>query len=106
MSEPLILRVAPSLAQKLIASLELAHLEDLIEVVMVGAGDELSPAEVASLLGVSASTVRRYEDKGWLVPARRLAGSGYRRYARADVEDFQRRDAAGEFTRDPAPESE
>lgn len=48
--------------------------------------DELTPQQVADLLGVSPSTVRRYEAKGILAPARRLPGSKYRRYNRADVE--------------------
>lgn len=52
---------------------------------MIGTGGELTPAEAAEILGVSASTVRRYEDRGLLKP-RRLIGSGHRRYARADVE--------------------
>ncbi len=52
---------------------------------MVGSGDELTPAEAAEILGVSPSTVRRYEESGILVP-RRLPGSGHRRYKRAEVE--------------------
>jgi MerR-like DNA binding protein len=58
---------------------------------------ELTPAEVARELGVSPSTVRRYEERGILAPARRLPRSRYRRYARADVETAKRRIAAGEF---------
>lgn len=41
---------------------------------------ELSPIQVARILGVSAQTVRRWEDKEILVPRRRLPGSGSRRY--------------------------
>lgn len=52
---------------------------------VVGSGDELTPAEAAKILGVSPSTVRRYEESGLLVP-RRLLGSGHRRYRRAEVE--------------------
>jgi hypothetical protein len=64
---------------------------------VVGSGDELTPAEVARELGVSASTVRRYEQRGIIAPSRRLPGSGYRRYTRADVERTKKRIAAGEF---------
>ena len=52
---------------------------------MIGTGDELTPAEAADILGVSPSTVRRYEESGLLVP-RRLPGSGHRRYRRGEVE--------------------
>jgi excisionase family DNA binding protein len=52
---------------------------------VVGSGDELTPAEAGEILGVSPSTVRRYEERGLLTP-RRLHGSGHRRYRRADVE--------------------
>lgn len=52
----------------------------------MGRDNELTPQQVADLLGVSPSTVRRYEDSGILKPSRRLRGSGHRRYARADVD--------------------
>lgn len=57
---------------------------------MIGTGGELTPAEAAEILGVSPSTVRRYEESGLLVP-RRLPGSGHRRYRRADVEQLRDR---------------
>ncbi len=53
--------------------------------------EELTPAKVAREMGVSASTVRRWEANGVLVPTRRLPGSGYRRYSRVAVEDLKRR---------------
>jgi DNA-binding transcriptional MerR regulator len=52
---------------------------------MVGRGEELSPGEVATRLGVAHSTVIRWEDSGDLVPCRRLP-SGHRRYDPADVD--------------------
>lgn len=66
---------------------------------MVGKGDELTPAEVADELGISTSTVRRYEAKGWLIP-RRMPGSRHRRYRRADVDEFIRMCEAGELEQD------
>lgn len=63
---------------------------------MVG-GDELTPAEAAEILGVSASTVRRYEDRSLLAPSRRLPGSRHRRYRRADVDELKRKIDAGEL---------
>jgi DNA-binding transcriptional MerR regulator len=62
---------------------------------VVGAGDELSPKEAGAVLGVSPATVRRYEARGLLVPARRLPGSGYRRYRRSDVEALAKAIEAG-----------
>lgn len=59
--------------------------------------DELTPAQVAKRLGVSPSTIRRYEERGILVPTRRLPGSGYRRYSEEAVKEAERRIAAGEF---------
>lgn len=88
-------------ARPLIEPVSLVDLAKLIRTGMVGTGDELTPAEVARELGVSPSTVRRWGVKRWLVPTRRLPGSRYRRYARADVDEFRRRLAAGEF--DEAP---
>jgi excisionase family DNA binding protein len=58
---------------------------------------DLSPTEVARELKVSASTVRRWSDKGWLKPTQILPGSNYRRYSREAIEDFRRRHQAGEF---------
>lgn len=60
-------------------------------------GTEMSVSEVAAYLSVSQATVRRYEGKGLLAPAWRLP-SGYRRYARIEVEDFKRRADLGEIT--------
>lgn len=56
--------------------------------------EELTPSQTAAELGVSASTVRRYEERGILAPARRLPGRGDRRYARAAVTDAKARIAA------------
>lgn len=58
--------------------------------------DELTPAQVAKRLGVSPSTVRRYEERGFLIP-RRMPGSRWRRYSDEAVKEFERRYAAGEF---------
>jgi len=58
---------------------------------------ELTPAQVAKEFQVSPSMVRRWGQKGWLPPTRRLIGSGYRRYSRVDVERFRKRMEAGEF---------
>lgn len=54
----------------------------------MGRDDELTPQQVADLLGVSPSTVRRWEEAGVLTPKRRLPGSGHRRYDRAAVEQL------------------
>lgn len=51
--------------------------------------DELTPQEVADLLKVSPSTVRRWEKAGVLKPKRRLPGSQHRRYGRAEVEKLR-----------------
>lgn len=59
--------------------------------------DEMSPSEVAKELMVSAATVKRFEKRGILAPSRRLPGSKYRRYSRADVRQAQERIAAGDF---------
>jgi DNA-binding transcriptional MerR regulator len=53
---------------------------------------ELEPAEVAKILGVSTSTVRRYGERGLLQP-RRLLGSKHRRYSAESVEDLKRIDS-------------
>lgn len=50
---------------------------------------ELTPAEVAKRLGVSTATVRRYDERGLLRPARRLLGSNYRRYSPDSVAELQ-----------------
>jgi DNA-binding transcriptional MerR regulator len=49
---------------------------------------ELEPAEAAKILGVSTSTVRRYETRGLLRP-RRLLDSRHRRYSAASVAELQ-----------------
>jgi DNA-binding transcriptional MerR regulator len=69
--------------------------------------DALTPVEAARILGVSESTVRRYEDDtpqraALLKPVRRLPGSGHRRYRRGDVEALRDAIAAG-TAEDPAP---
>lgn len=46
--------------------------------------DNLTPGQAAEILGVSSSTVRRWEEAGTLVPVR--LPSGHRRYRRADVD--------------------
>lgn len=48
--------------------------------------DELTPGEVAQEFNVSPATVRRWEQRGLLVPSRRLPGSRHRRYSRAAVD--------------------
>jgi excisionase family DNA binding protein len=84
----------------LIKSVGLATLAGLTGVRVASSKDELTPAEVARELGVSPSTVRRYEERGIIGPSRRLPGSRHRRYARADVERAKERIAAGEFDQD------
>lgn len=64
---------------------------------MVGDGSELTPAEVAKEFNVSPATVRRWGARGWLKPTRRLPGSTYRRYSRADIDAFKERMEAGEY---------
>jgi excisionase family DNA binding protein len=60
------------------------------------AEDELTPGEVAQELGVSAPTVRRWEQRGVLKPSRKLPGSNHRRYSRADVEALKKTMRASE----------
>lgn len=57
--------------------------------------DEMTPGQVADYLGIAPTTVRRWEKAGILKPYRRLPGSGYRRYRRADVEAVARRMETG-----------
>lgn len=59
---------------------------------------ELKIAGAAALLGVSASTVRRWGEDGTLSPCRRLPSSGHRRYSRDDVEHLKRRLEHGDLT--------
>lgn len=70
----------------------------------MGRANELTPQQVADLLGVSASTVRRYEDNGVLKPVRRLPGSGHRRYDRAAVERLLAETEGGAGEDQPAQE--
>jgi GntR family transcriptional regulator len=58
---------------------------------MAARGDELTPKQAATVLGVSESTVRRLEASGELEPSRRLPARGDRRYRRADVEALKRK---------------
>lgn len=51
-------------------------------------------AEAAKLLGVSAPTLRRWDDSGKF-PARRHPMNSYRMYARGEVERLRKRIAAG-----------
>lgn len=60
---------------------------------------ELSPSQVAKEMSVSPSTVRRWEQTGVLAPVRRLPGSKYRRYSRADVDALK---SATERSPDPS----
>lgn len=48
--------------------------------------DFLNVRETAKRLGVHENTIRNWADRGLLVPATRLPGSGYRRFSREDVE--------------------
>ena len=87
------LPIAPQLGRPI----RLVNLRRWVGAPVPGERSEMTPAQVADELGVSPSTVRRYEQRGILVPARRLPGSRYRRYDRADVVEAKRRIAAGEF---------
>jgi hypothetical protein len=103
MSEVVMMRVAGLLARRLISSVGLANLTGSQEVTVVGKNDELTPAEVASEFSVSPATVRRWGVRGWLLPTRRLPGSSYRRYSRADIDEFRKRLEAGEFNETVTP---
>jgi hypothetical protein len=48
--------------------------------------DLISLDEAASLLEVATRTILRYEERGWLLPFRRLPSGYRRRYRRSDVE--------------------
>lgn len=89
-------RVVPACMRKLIESVGLSNLTGTTGVRVVGNGDELSPTEAGKVLGISASTVRRYEAKGWLKLKRRLP-SGHRRYSRDEVVELKRKIDAGEL---------
>lgn len=89
-------RVVPACVRKLIESVGLGNLTSTAGVRVVGGGDELSPVEAGKVLGISASTVRRYEAKGWLKLKRRLP-SGHRRYSRDEVAELKRKIDAGEL---------
>lgn len=90
-------RHAMPLAQALTRPIRLVKLTRVTGESVADGRDELTPAQVAEELGVSASTVRRYEERGIISPTRRLPGSGYRRYSREVVDEAKRRIAAGEF---------
>jgi hypothetical protein len=100
MEDAVVLRVAPALARKLIASVGLANLTSATGACVVGDGEELTPAEAAAILGVSPATVRRYEKRDILKPSRRLPGSRHRRYSRAAVNELKRKIDAGELDAD------
>lgn len=53
-------------------------------------GDGLTTKEAAELLGVAATTVRRYADAGHIHGVRKLP-SGHRRYPLESVRDLKRR---------------
>jgi hypothetical protein len=90
-------RTAMPLAPQLTRPIRLVKLANRAGARVADGRDEMTPAQAALELGVSPSTIRRYEERGILAPARRLPGSRYRRYARADVERAKQRIAAGEF---------
>jgi len=101
---------AVDLARHLIASVGLANSTPLIRTLNLARDpSELTPAQVAAEFRVSPSTVRRWEKAKMLLPTRRLPGSGYRRYSRADVEAFkvrlaeQQRSVDGDTTSESAP---
>lgn len=89
--------LATPLAPQLTRPIRLVKLAKRAGARVADGKDEMTPAQVAAELGVSPSTVRRYEKRGIITPTRRLPGSRYRRYARADVELAKQRIAAGEF---------
>lgn len=51
------------------------------------APDWVSPSELAVALGVTASTVRRYEEAG-KIPRAEVTLGGHRRWRRTDVEEL------------------
>jgi|GEM_PF-5292203 len=53
------------------------------------AQDWVSPSELGVALGVTASTVRRYEESG-KIPRAELTLGGHRRWRRSDVEDLMK----------------
>ncbi len=87
-SEPVDLRGMRDIPVRVVATATLDSGERLERVGMARSRDpsEMTVGQVADYLQVSAETVRRWERSGELVPARRLPGSGYRRYRRSDVE--------------------
>lgn len=97
MSEATAPPLATPLAPQLARPIRLVKLVKRAGAHVADGTNEMTPAQVARELGVSPSTVRRYEKRGIIAPARRLPGSRYRKYARADVEVAKRRIAAGEF---------
>lgn len=56
----------------------------------IGGDDEMTTHQVAELLEVSASTVRRYAEEGYLGDVRVLP-SGHRRYRRSAIDALLRR---------------
>lgn len=64
--------------------------------------DALSISEAAKLLKISSSTLRRYEKKGLLKPARNPKGD--RVYSRKSLEDFQK-PKRSEIERKPTPQT-
>jgi MerR-like DNA binding protein len=97
MSEATVIPSATPLAPQLTRPIRLVKLAKKAGARVTDGKNEMTPAQVAQELGVSPSTVRRYEKRGIIAPARRLPGSRYRRYSRADVETTKKRIEAGEF---------
>jgi len=64
------------------------------------AAGELTPSQAAAELGVSASTVRRWGDKGILKPSRVLPGSRHRRYSQESVNALKTKLEDGTFSED------
>jgi predicted site-specific integrase-resolvase len=61
------------------------------ELVSEPTGDYLGIGLVAKELGVSRSAVRRWEERGWIEPAPRLAGSARRVFRVVDLETIRQR---------------